>query len=120
MSSCRECDCVVARRPIGFSSPSIWKTQTASIIRHWKIVMTIFVPTPTSRRSFLACMTGLVAAARLPRAAAEDSNPVKEFKLTAATGRVSLVGKPHPGTDVWCYGDSVPGPEIRLRQGELV
>ena len=80
--------------------------------------MTIFVPGPTSRRAFLAGVTGLVAAARIPRVAAEDSKPVKEFKLTATAGRVALVGKPHPDTNVWCYDGRVPGPEIRLRQGE--
>jgi FtsP/CotA-like multicopper oxidase with cupredoxin domain len=40
--------------------------------------------------------------------------------LTATRGRVALVGKPHPNTDVWCYDGRVPGPEIRLRQGEPV
>jgi FtsP/CotA-like multicopper oxidase with cupredoxin domain len=33
---------------------------------------------------------------------------------------VAIVGKSHPPTDVWCYGDRVPGPEIRVRQGEPV
>ncbi|MFH1344111.1 MAG: multicopper oxidase family protein [Pseudomonadota bacterium] len=36
----------------------------------------------------------------------------------AAPGRFSLVGPPHPDTDVWCYNASVPGSEIRVRQGE--
>src|SRR6516225_6824837 len=80
--------------------------------------MTIFVSAITSRRAFLAGVTGLVAAARIPRAAAENSKPLKESKLTATAGRVALVGKPHPDTDVWCYDGRVPGPKIRLRQGE--
>src|SRR6516165_1377121 len=80
--------------------------------------MRIFVPAITSRRAFLAGATCLVAAARIPRAAAEDSKPVREVKLTAAAGHVALVGKPHPATDVWCYDGHVPGAEIRLRQGE--
>src|SRR6516165_605358 len=88
--------------------------------RHWKIAMTIFVPGPTSRRAFLAGVTGLVVAARIPHVAAEDSKPVKEFKLTATAGRVALVGKPHPDTNVWCYDGRVPGPEVRLQQGEPV
>src|SRR6516165_4084338 len=82
--------------------------------------MTIFVPGPTSRRTFLVGTTGLLAAATLSTTAAEDSKPVREVKLTAAAGRVALVGKPHPATDVWCYDGRVPGPEIRLRQGEPV
>ena len=80
--------------------------------------MRIFVPATISRRAFLAGVTGLVAAARIRGAAAEDSKPLKEFKLTATAGRVAFVGKPHSDTDVWCYDGGVPGPEIRLRQGE--
>ena len=82
--------------------------------------MTILVPGPTSRRAFLVSTTGLLAAATLSTTAAEDSKPVREVKLTAAAGRVALVGKPHPNTDVWCYNGRVPGAEIRLRQGEPV
>jgi FtsP/CotA-like multicopper oxidase with cupredoxin domain len=33
---------------------------------------------------------------------------------------VHLVGAPHPDTAAWTYGGIVPGPEIRLRQGEHV
>jgi FtsP/CotA-like multicopper oxidase with cupredoxin domain len=82
--------------------------------------MTIFVPGPTSRRAFLVGTTGLLAAATVSTTVAEDSRPVQEIKLTAAAGRVALVGKPHPDTEVWCYDGHVPGPEIRLRQGEHV
>jgi FtsP/CotA-like multicopper oxidase with cupredoxin domain len=45
-------------------------------------------------------------------------SPAKEFTLTAAPGRVSLVGQPYPDTDVWSYNAEIPGPEIRVRQGE--
>jgi FtsP/CotA-like multicopper oxidase with cupredoxin domain len=30
----------------------------------------------------------------------------------------SLVGASHPATDVWAYNGTVPGPELRFRQGE--
>ncbi len=33
---------------------------------------------------------------------------------------MSLVGAPHPATPVWAYNGQVPGPEIRVRQGERV
>jgi len=86
--------------------------------------MTIVVPPATDRRAFLAGMTGLMSgfmtAARLRGALADDSTAARQFSLTAALGRVSLVGKPHPATDVWCYDGHVPGPEIRVRQGEPV
>jgi FtsP/CotA-like multicopper oxidase with cupredoxin domain len=31
---------------------------------------------------------------------------------------VHLVGGSYPETAVWAYNDKVPGPEIRVRQGE--
>jgi len=61
-----------------------------------------------------------MATAALPSASADSSKPAKEFKLVAAQGRVPLVGKHHPDTDVWCYDGLVPGPEVRARQGETV
>jgi len=86
--------------------------------------MTIIVPSATSRRAFLAGITGLMSGsmvpAGFPRASADSSKAAKGFRLTAAPGRVSLVGKSHPDTDVWCYDGRVPGPEIRVRQGEPV
>jgi FtsP/CotA-like multicopper oxidase with cupredoxin domain len=44
--------------------------------------------------------------------------PDVEFRLVPASGRVPLVGGAYPDTDVWCYNGQVPGPEIRLRQGQ--
>jgi FtsP/CotA-like multicopper oxidase with cupredoxin domain len=41
-----------------------------------------------------------------------------ELRLVAGPGRVALAGSDDPETAVWCYGESVPGPELRLRQGE--
>ncbi len=86
--------------------------------------MPFVVPAVASRRAFLVGLTGLtsgfVAAAEFRRASADGSKAAMELKLTAAPGRVSLVGKPHPATDVWCYDGRVPGPEIRVRQGEPV
>ncbi len=72
------------------------------------------------RRNVLSAAAGLVLAASLPRKLSAEPNPVREFNLVAAQGRASLVGESHPSTDVWCYGNSVPGPEIRVRQGERV
>src|SRR5690606_12053344 len=33
-------------------------------------------------------------------------------------GRAGLVGDPYPETDVWGYEGTVPGPQLRFRQGE--
>lgn len=42
----------------------------------------------------------------------------REYRLTAGVGRVPLVGAPVPATGVWAYDGTVPGPGIRVRQGE--
>ncbi|MPZ55335.1 MAG: multicopper oxidase domain-containing protein [Rhizobiales bacterium] len=72
------------------------------------------------RRAFLVGSASITAAASLPYHTSGAATPVREFTLVAAPGQVSLVGPPHPDTDVWCYGGRIPGPEIRVRQGERV
>jgi FtsP/CotA-like multicopper oxidase with cupredoxin domain len=42
----------------------------------------------------------------------------REQRLVAAPGSVSIVGETGPQTHVWAYERSVPGPQIRVRQGE--
>src|SRR5262245_3014029 len=70
-----------------------------------------------TRRSLLGGGVGLAGAALLPRHLCATA-PSTEIRLVAAPGRVPLVGAPHPDTAVWCYDGRVPGPEIRVRQGE--
>jgi FtsP/CotA-like multicopper oxidase with cupredoxin domain len=41
-----------------------------------------------------------------------------EQRLVATPGTVSIVGEAGPQTRVWAYEGSVPGPQIRVRQGE--
>lgn len=70
-----------------------------------------------SRRSLLLAGAGLAVTARLgsrPTFAAET----QEYRIAAAPARVGLLGGSHPETDVWAYNGSVPGPALRLRQGE--
>jgi FtsP/CotA-like multicopper oxidase with cupredoxin domain len=74
--------------------------------------------TGLSRRSLLAAAGGgavlaSVLSPRLIRAATPS-----EKTLVAAEGRVRITPEPYPQTSVWCYSGNVPGPEIRLRQGE--
>ena len=80
-------------------------------------------PTPffsgLGRRAFLHAASvssfvaaGLSTAARAQGSARADAT----IRLKAHPSRVALVGASHPATDVWTYGDSVPGPEIRVRQ----
>src|SRR3546814_10636912 len=44
--------------------------------------------------------------------------PVTEVRLRAAPDRVRLVPEPPGETPAWCYNGQVPGPEIRVRQGD--
>ncbi len=73
-----------------------------------------------SRRSVLLGAGATALAPILPRigAAAVTERTQREVKLAAAPGRVRLVPPPHPETAVWGYNGAVPGPEIRVRQGE--
>jgi FtsP/CotA-like multicopper oxidase with cupredoxin domain len=41
-----------------------------------------------------------------------------EKTIVAGESHVALVGPTHPETAVWAYSGTVPGPELRLRQGE--
>ncbi len=71
-------------------------------------------PAP-SRRSVLK-LGAAAAAFALPLRldAASDATGVA---LRAAPASTPLVGAPHPETPVWAYNGTVPGPEIRVRQG---
>ena len=74
-----------------------------------------------TRRRFLA---GAGAAALLSGLGTAFPGPLRaeprEFRLRAASGKSRLVPAPYPDTAVWSYGGTVPGPEIRVRQGERV
>jgi FtsP/CotA-like multicopper oxidase with cupredoxin domain len=72
------------------------------------------------RRTLLLAGAGIAAAASLPRAARAATPPIRHIDLAAAPGRLSIVGKSHPATSVWCYGNRIPGPEIRVPQGQPV
>lgn len=71
-----------------------------------------------TRRGILSGAASVLAAGSLPLAANSAAAAAKEFRLISAPARLSLVGAQHPATDVWCYEGRVPGPEIRVRQGE--
>lgn len=70
---------------------------------------------PLTRREVLAASGGLALAALLPGRAGA-ATPVSDYRLVMRPARVRLVGEPHGETDVWSFGGTVPGPEIRLRQ----
>jgi FtsP/CotA-like multicopper oxidase with cupredoxin domain len=67
--------------------------------------------TGPTRRDLLIGTAGACLAGLLPRSAAAG-----DFKLTAAPAKVRLAPG-QPETAVWAYNTTVPGPEIRVRQG---
>ena len=72
---------------------------------------------PFSRRSFLVAGGGAAIGAFLP-AWPGRAAPSAKSDLVARPGRAALVGAPYPETSVWSYNGAIPGPEIRIRQGE--
>ncbi len=62
-----------------------------------------------NRREFLLASAALAVAPELAY------SKIPSLKIAAA--RQSLVGAGNPATDVWAYNGSVPGPELRFKQG---
>jgi FtsP/CotA-like multicopper oxidase with cupredoxin domain len=73
---------------------------------------------PFSRRSFLAASAGAAVGALFPAWPGRTEAASSNYHLVAGPGRTHLVGVAYPETSVWSYNGAVPGPEIRLRQGE--
>jgi FtsP/CotA-like multicopper oxidase with cupredoxin domain len=73
---------------------------------------------PIGRRRLLlaggaVAAAGLVPAILRPAQAAEPTHT-----LTPGPGQARMVGDEYPETTVWAYNGRVPGPEIRVRQGD--
>lgn len=81
--------------------------------------MSIVVRSAINRRKLLVGAASIATAIALPRVARSSSLP-QDFSLIAAPGQAQIVGANHPPTNVWCYDNRVPGPEIHVRQGEPV
>jgi FtsP/CotA-like multicopper oxidase with cupredoxin domain len=76
-----------------------------------------------TRRSFLKTVLGATAALSLPTrlippSFGETTDKVREFRLTASKAEVNL-GK-GPDFLAWTYNGQVPGPEIRVKEGEII
>lgn len=69
-----------------------------------------------SRRRFLAGTGAAAAALALPYRLGRAT--VEEHTLVARPSRAHLVGGTYPDTEVWAYNGAVPGPELRVRQGD--
>lgn len=81
--------------------------------------MTVDSNCSLSRRKFLQAGTCLAATAVMPAGQALTST-AHEYRVVAGPGRALLVGKDRPETEVWAYDGQIPGPTLRLRQGEPV
>lgn len=68
-----------------------------------------------SRRGFLAAATGAAISASLRPA---HASAVDERQIKLAPGEALLSGADGPPTAVWAYNATVPGPALRLRQGQ--
>lgn len=73
--------------------------------------------TALTRRSFLVGAAACAGALALPAGRARAAT-TRDVTLTPAPARAALVGPPYPDTAVWAYDGRVPGPELRVRQGE--
>lgn len=67
-----------------------------------------------SRRNFLRTTIAAMGLAAVPQRYGMAAPRV----LRALPARAALVGEPHPQTEIWGYEGTVPGPELRFRQGE--
>ncbi len=80
--------------------------------------MSIFQNAILSRRQLLLTCGSALATANLTTGSAANPSQ-RNFKLAIGTNsRVQLAPSPHPQTRVWAYNGKVPGPEIRVRQGD--
>ncbi|NNF77986.1 MAG: multicopper oxidase domain-containing protein, partial [Rhizobiales bacterium] len=68
-----------------------------------------------TRRHFTAALGASALTLPTLRAARASDGFVA---LRAGTTKAQLLATGEPQTDVWAYGNSVPGPILRVRQGE--
>ncbi|MCC2662053.1 MAG: copper oxidase, partial [Arthrobacter sp.] len=72
------------------------------------------------RRSFLCrSIAPLALAAPVGCTTAVRTRGVREFQLVAMAGQ-ALTDTGKPAVPAWTYGGSVPGPQLRVRQGDRV
>jgi FtsP/CotA-like multicopper oxidase with cupredoxin domain len=76
-----------------------------------------------TRRQFLKTAVGAAVAAGLPAfplayARSQPKQRVREFQFSASPARVNLGAG--PDFTAWTYNGQVPGPEIRVREGEII
>ena len=73
-----------------------------------------------SRRALVMGAGTAGLGATLPFRCGFAKSGIKEYRLAAKPAVANLAGEGHPNTSVWAYNGDVPGPELRVRQGEPV
>lgn len=73
-----------------------------------------------NRRQLLQKASLAAGAALTPRFLMAGRPGKLDFELNAQTGAGYFLGAPYPQTSLWCYNNTMPGPEIRARQGETL
>ena len=73
-----------------------------------------------SRRALILSAGAGALGTALPFRRSFSDPKIKEYRLNAEANTVNLTGHGHPDTAVWAYNGTVPGPEIRVRQGAPV
>jgi FtsP/CotA-like multicopper oxidase with cupredoxin domain len=73
-----------------------------------------------TRRALLAGAGAAAWATALPLCRSFADSQIQEYRLSAARATVNLTGDSYPDTAVWVYNGTIPGPELRVRQGEPV
>jgi len=71
-----------------------------------------------SRRALIAGAGAAAWGFALPLRRSFAESEIKEYRLTTKQAVVNLTGDGHPDTAVWAYDGTVPGPELRVRQGD--
>jgi len=77
-----------------------------------------------TRRQFIKATIGAGIAIQMPGVllstlrAASSKNKIREYRFTASPAKVNL-GR-GPEFTAWTYNGQVPGPEIRVKEGEII
>src|SRR5579864_8927619 len=73
-----------------------------------------------SRRALIMGAGAVALTGVLPSRRSYAAQATKEYRLAAKPATVNLTGKGYPDTAVRAYEGTVPGPELRIRQGQPV
>ena len=75
-------------------------------------------PRNLTRRSLLKAAAGFGLLGTLPRLGHAAQNPVRQLRATSGAAQLLAAGE--PATPIWGYDGVIPGPELRIRQGETL